>query len=47
MGMEPSLGQAKMEQPAIKKLQQLIFKDYSTNMCPISLLRYTLEYSKY
>jgi hypothetical protein len=34
---EASSGQAKMEQPPIKKLQQLIFNAYSTNMYPISL----------
>jgi len=33
---EASSGQAKMEQPTIKMLHQLIFNAYSTNMYSIS-----------
>jgi len=43
---EASSGQAKMEQPAIKKHQQLIFNAYSTNMYPISMFVYKLKFSK-
>ena len=38
-----TLGQAKMEQPSIKKLQQLIFNAYSTNMYPISMFHIQLS----
>ena len=44
---EASSGQAKMEQPTIKMLRQLIFNAYSTHMYPISLFGCAHKYSKF